>query len=272
MSVLGQIGDDSAARVTNAGALARGYCVVVPMYDEEDNAERCVRAIGAAISRTQPPGHLIVVNDGSRDRTAEILGRACRDVAKLTVVNHARNCGYGAGLTTGAATAAEMGFGYVLFMDSDLTTDPKYIPAFVELMRADVDVIKATRYAAGGGMAGVPAHRALISRVGNAVSRVLVRLPLTDLTNGFRAIKTDLLVSLQLREHSFPIIMEELYRLSAVATTYGEVPYVLTSRRPGEGASRFLYRPKVFVQYLKYALLSAFRAPFRRGAMIRRDQ
>jgi glycosyltransferase involved in cell wall biosynthesis len=242
------------------------------MYDEEVNAERCVRAIAAALALTQPPGHLFVVNDGSRDRTAEVLDRTGRDVPNLTIVNHPGNRGYGAALRTGAAAAAEKGFGYVLYMDSDLTTDPKYLPAFVELMRADVDVIKATRYAGGGGMAGVPAYRALISRVGNAISRPLVRLPLTDLTNGFRAIKTDLLVSLQLQERSFSIIMEELYRLSLIARTYGEVPYVLTSRGPAEGASRFMYRPKVFLQYLKYALLSALHAPFRRRTSIRRTR
>ena len=254
-----------------SGALTRGYCVLVPMYNEEANVEHCIRRIASVLAQTQPAGQFIVVDDGSRDSTAQILNRLLLEERNLAVVTHRKNEGYGTALVTGIRAAAERSFGYVLFMDADLTTDPKYIPDFVEQMRADVDVIKATRYSAGGGMRGVPLHRVLISRLGNRVSRFLFRLPITDLTNGFRAVKTALLVDIPFREGGFAIIMEELYHLSATAASYAEVPYVLTSRGAHQGASRFVYRPKVFLQYFKYALLSARRTAFGANPMRWRD-
>ena len=241
------------------------------MYNEQANVERCVHQIAAVLARTEPQGHFIVVDDGSRDSTGQILNRVLLDVPNLVVVSHPQNQGYGRALVTGIYEASRRGFGYVLFMDADLTTDPKYIPDFVERMGADADVIKATRYSLGGGMRGVPFHRVLISRLGNRVSRFLFRLPITDLTNGFRAVKTALLVDIPFREGGFAIIMEELYHLAATATSYAEVPYVLTSRGADQGPSRFVYRPRVFLQYFKYAVLSARRTAFRANPSGRRD-
>jgi len=231
------------------------------MFNEQANAERCVRRISEVLRTTSPTGKFIVVDDGSGDRTRAILRGLEEEFSALTVVEHPRNQGYGAALVTGIRTAAEIGIGYVLFMDSDLTTDPKYIPDFVEKMRGDYDVIKATRYSLGGGMSGVPARRVWTSRIGNLVARMLFRLPISDCTNGFRAVKVDLLARIPFQERAFAIIMEELYHLSATARTFSEVPYVLTSRGADQGVSRFVYRPKVFFQYLKYAVLSLVRPP-----------
>lgn len=231
------------------------------MYDEEANAERCVCAVSAAVAVTDPAGVVIVVDDGSRDGTREILRRLKDEHPALVVVEHEGNRGYGTALVTATSEAHRRGLGYVLFMDADLTTDPKYIADFVEKMRGDYDMIKATRYSLGGGMKGVPPHRAFISRAGNALAKLLFRLPVADCTNGFRAVKTDILVCLPLREKGFAVIMEELYYLTGVAKTYAEVPYLLTSRGEGQGVSRFVYRPKVFFQYLKYAVLSIVGPP-----------
>lgn len=231
------------------------------MYDEERNAERCVLGISEALRRLEPHGRLIVVDDGSKDGTRQLLRGLSARLPQLVVVEHAANAGYGAALVTGIREAARRGAGYVLFMDADLTTDPCYIPSFVDRMREDVDVIKATRYASGGGMRGVPAHRVLISRLGNLVARALFRLPLTDVTNGFRAVKVDLLAGIPFQERAFAVIMEELYWLSGSAKTFAEVPYILTSRGTDQGVSRFVYRPKVFLQYLKYAALAFLRSP-----------
>lgn len=224
------------------------------MFNEEAGAERCVQEIVRVLVGLPNQTALIVVNDGSSDRTADVLD-SLRGQPRLDVVTHPANRGYGAALTTGAARAAECGFEYVLFMDGDLTNDPADIPRFARLMGDELDVIKGSRYTAGGRMVGVPWRRAAVSRAGNVVARLLFRLPVRDCTNGFRAVRTALLSRMRLRERGFPVIMEELYWCRTLARSFGEVPVTLTN---AGRASSFRYTPAVLSAYLRYPLRAFF--------------
>ncbi len=233
--------------------------VVIPMFNEEAAAGNCVRQVCDVLRLLPNRCLLIVVNDGSRDQTAEVLRREESEAKHpLLVVTHERNSGYGAALRTGILSAAQAGLDYVLFMDSDLTNSPQDIPRFLPKMAEGIDVIKATRYSGGGAMAGVPKYRVLISTAGNIVARALFRLPLHDCTNGFRCCKTSLLVRMRLTENRFPIIMEELYWCKYLAKTFAEIPVLLTARTGDVKKTSFQYKPKVFYDYLKYPVRSFF--------------
>jgi dolichol-phosphate mannosyltransferase len=224
------------------------------MYNEERGAELCVRSVCEELRRLPNRCTLISVNDGSRDRTGEILASLASHEDRLTVVNHACNSGYGAALRTGVERAAEAGYNYVLFMDSDLTNHPQDIPRFVAKMEEGIDVIKATRYSHGGGFSGVPFYRVAISACGNWLASLLYGLPVQDCTNGFRAGKVNILMRMKLTEKTFPIIMEELYWSKFLARSFAEVPVLLTSRTGDLRTSSFTYKPKIFYDYLKYPI------------------
>ena len=230
--------------------------VVIPAHDEAAGIEACARAVCSALDQLPNRSALIVVDDGSRDGTGAILDTLSRELSGLVTLRHAENRGYGAGLRTGVVEARKQGFDYVLFMDSDLTNDPAYIAAFAHHMQQGVDVIKGSRYVRGGGMQGVPAWRSSLSRIGNLVARLLFGLPIRDCTNGFRAIRAELLAGVELRENGFAVIMEELYRLIPYASTYAEVPIVLTARGTNLRPSSFAFGPRAMARYLKYPLLS----------------
>ena len=224
------------------------------MFNEEQGAERCVREIVRVLAAMPHRTMLIAVNDGSRDGTAAALQRASAATPRLEVVTHPQNRGYGAALASGATCAAERGFDYALFMDSDLTNSPDDIPRLAAQMSDSVDVIKATRYSKGGSIQGVPFHRVAISAVGNRIAHVLFRLPIHDCTNGFRAVRSRLLKDMQLAERGFAVIMEELYWCRFMTDRYAEVPVVLTNRSGDQRPTSFVYRPSVFWRYLKYPL------------------
>jgi glycosyltransferase involved in cell wall biosynthesis len=234
----------------------RSFAVVIPMYNEEDSAERAVREVMAALERHGRRSALITVDDGSRDGTAAVLSRLVPMFDRLICVRHDVNRGYGAALQTGAREAAVRSFDYALYMDSDLTNNPDDISTFVGHMDEDVDVIKATRYSGGGQMRGVSVQRVVVSAVGNRVARFLFRLPLHDCTNGFRAVRVPILQQMDLTERRFPVIMEELYWCKFLARTYAEVPVVLTNRDAAVRPSSFTYSPSVFWRYLRYPLLA----------------
>jgi dolichol-phosphate mannosyltransferase len=208
---------------------------------------------------------MIVVDDGSRDATAARVNAMARSVTGLLLVEHQVNRGYGAALQTGTAEAAARGFEYVVFMDSDLTNDPKYLGDFALRMAEGYDVVKASRRSGGGGYDGVSWRRVVPASVGNLVARVLFGIPLHDCTNGYRAVKTGLLRSASYRETGFAIIMEELYRLRRPDVRYAEVPVRLTARPSHLRGSAFDYSVPALWRYLRYPLLSAWERLGRRA-------
>lgn len=230
------------------------FAVVVPMFNEEAGAAKCVNRICTELARLPERCGLIVVDDGSRDRTGEALANLLPSFPKLKVVTHATNGGYGRALRTGVQEAAREGYDYALFMDSDLTNAPADIPRFVAKMRRNVDVIKASRFTGSGKMHGVPLRRALVSRLGNWVARSLFAVGLRDCTNGFRAVRVPLLMQTTQRENGFPVILEELYQLKFLARTYAEVPVVLTARTEELRKTSFHYKPSTILKYLWYAV------------------
>ncbi len=237
---------------------APSFAVVIPAFNESVGIGACVRAVDRALGLLSNRTALIIVDDGSADGTSGVLAELEPVHTRLIVVRHSTNLGYGAGLRSGMAAAARQGFDYVLFMDSDLTNDPKYLADFAQQMAGGADVIKASRYVAGGGVNGVPGWRELLSVVGNAVARLLFRLPVRDCTNGFRAVRTELLTAIDLEENGFAVIMEELYRLRPLAQSYAEVPIVLTARTDDLRPSSFSFGPRAMLRYLKYPTLSFF--------------
>ncbi|MDP6087573.1 MAG: hypothetical protein QGF68_16225, partial [Nitrospinota bacterium] len=75
-------------------------------------------------------------------------------------------------------------------------------------------------------MEGVPFRRVAVSVIGNKIAGWLMGIPLTDFTNGFRAVKVDLLNKIPFTETGFSIIMEELFHLKRLAKTFGEIPNI----------------------------------------------
>jgi dolichol-phosphate mannosyltransferase len=226
--------------------------VVIPMLNEVDGAERCVGSVMEELKRLGPNWSLTIVDDGSRDGTSDVLDRLAAEVVGLNVLHHVHNRGYGAALRTGAQDASRRGAEWVLFMDSDLTNPPGDIPRFAGLMNGSVDYIKASRYASGGAVEGVPFRRRAISRAGNLVSGHMLGLPLSDITNGFRAIRTSPFLTMPLQERGFPLIAEEAYWVARMELRCAEIPTVLTNRDPSLGNSSFRYRPDVVYSYARY--------------------
>lgn len=228
------------------------FCVVVPMYNEEGNAEKCVSTILDSLKKVNSKAALIVVNDGSKDKTKEILKRASQKDKKIIIENHQENNGYGQANLTGACRAFKEGFEYVIFMDADLTQNVKYILDFLKEMKKGTDFIKATRYTKGGGVQGVCFRRFVVSLSGNFIAKVFLRLPLTDYTNGFRAVKTSILMKIQCEERGFAYLIEEVYKVSKITKSFGEVPYILTVREDNASQSKFKYSLGIYYKYLRW--------------------
>lgn len=232
------------------------FCILIPMYNEEEGAAACIDSVMTVLNKMKEKIILLVVNDGSRDRTEKILLDKKRQYGdKIEVVSYKKNRGYGGALQTGIREAQRVGITFTLFMDSDLTNDPKDIPRFIKMASEDIDCVKATRYSHGGKMIGVPLYRRVISMFGNACASACFRIGLIDCTNGFRMVRTSLLSKINFKEKKFAIILEELYELKKKHARFEHISVILTSRQ--KTASHFTYSFRTFFDYGKYAIKAA---------------
>ena len=152
--------------------------IVIPAFDEEAR----LPALLAEIARVAPGHRVIVVDDGSRDRTAAVA-RA----AGACVVRHPYNLGYGAAIQTGYKLALATGASYVVQMDADGQHLPSEIAAIAgPVARGECDVALGSRFLAPSGYA-MGAAKSLGRDLFRAVAR-RAGLDLTDPTSGFQAL------------------------------------------------------------------------------------
>lgn len=226
--------------------------VVVPVYNEAATIEHACREICAVAERYEGRAVVIAVDDGSADESAEILARLADELEPLVLEARPANGGYGAALGSGARRAHELGLEYVAFMDSDLTNPPQDLLKIGELAREGHPYIKGSRFLPGGGMAAVDPSRRAVTKTGNVVGRTLFGTGVRDVTNGFRAVRTELFLSWPLREPGFAVIMEELDWALRSGVQPVEFPTELGTRSGEQRPTAFSYDPATVLSYLRY--------------------
>jgi len=172
----------------------------MPVYNEEDTVAVVLDAV-----RRHYDGVMVVVDDGSTDRTAEILG-ARDDVRVLT---HAVNAGYGQSLIDGARAAQDAGASRLVTMDVDGQHEPGHIPQFLEALSDGVDIVSGSRYLpASGDLGSAPPDRADINRRITDVINATTRWGLTDAFCGFKAYRLASLAGITLTERGYAMPLE----------------------------------------------------------------
>lgn len=229
--------------------------VVLPAYNEEGNLTPLITELTRVADQQPFRLRVIVVDDGSTDRTADELAELQRHSEAVDVIRHPENRGLARAVKTGIAAACQQKCDAAVFMDSDLSHRPGDLPRLIAALSDGADLALGSRFVAGGGMEGVPLWRVLISRAGNGFGRRMLRLPVRDLTTGYRAVRRAVLESVMLGEDGFTIQLESVVKAYAAAFKVVEVPIVVGTRR--HGTSHMNYSAQLFRDY--WRLLKACR-------------
>jgi len=146
----------------------RAVAVVIPACNEADKIGATIRSVPAFVD------HVIVVDDGSRDATAEIArGESCAESVRVQVIVHERNRGVGAAITTGYARALELDAEAIAVMAGDGQMDPADLPRLLApVVDGQADYAKGNRFAWPGGWRAMPPVRLL----GGGALSLLTRL------------------------------------------------------------------------------------------------
>lgn len=221
--------------------------VALPAYNEEEALPLLLGRLAAVAERHFPDRlQVIVVDDGSKDRTAEVT-RAFAAQSRMPVhlVPHGVNRGLGQAIHTGFRAALERAGeeDVVVTMDSDDTHIPGLIPRMVQLIEEGNDVVIASRYQPGARMVGIPWNRQLLSKGLSLMFQVVYPIPgARDYSCGYRAYRPAVLRAAYERwgerfvsERGFACMVDILMKLHMVGSLVTEVPMVLRyDRKPGE--------------------------------------
>ncbi len=211
--------------------------VILPTYNERENLERIVGAILAQ----SPDLEVLVVDDNSPDGTGEIADRLAaepRVERRVHVLHRSGKQGLGTAYLQGFTWALERGYEYVFEMDADFSHDPSDLLRLRQAVRSDrADLAIGSRWVGDGGTRNWSPIRTSISRGGSFYARMVLGVPVRDLTSGFKCFSRRVLETLDLEgihSNGYAFQVEVNYRCHKLGFRIAEVPIVFVDRRGGK--------------------------------------
>ncbi|MDO8848958.1 MAG: glycosyltransferase [Coriobacteriia bacterium] len=226
--------------------------IVVPMFNEEDNAPVTLKAVADALTAEGWTYELHPVSDGSTDKTAAVLARLAASDPHIEPVAYPKNRGRGYALRQGFAAARGT---YTASLDADLSYSADHAVRMVKILieRPEVDVVLGSQWMPGGTTENVPFIRAFLSRGGNVILRWAYGGQIYTSTSVCRAYRTPVLKSLDLVAEDKEIHLEILSKAIALGYTVVEMPATLAARTKGKSK----FRPKrTILSHLFFSVLA----------------
>jgi dolichol-phosphate mannosyltransferase len=179
------------------GGQARRYgplgtvLVIIPTYNEADNIE----SVSGRVRKAVPDAHILIADDNSPDGTGKIADELAAHDGHIHVLHRPGKQGLGAAYLAGFRWGIDNGYGVLVEMDADGSHQPEELPRLLTALKGS-DLVLGSRWVPGGRVVNWPQSRRLLSRGGSMYSRVMLGLPLRDITGGFRAFRSETLKGL----------------------------------------------------------------------------
>jgi dolichol-phosphate mannosyltransferase len=208
--------------------------VCLPTYDERENVEAMVRALGEVLDTSRD--RVLVVDDNSPDGTGEIADRLAQELPWVEVLHRPGKEGLGPAYIAGFRAALQQGAELVLEVDCDFSHDPRDVPRLIAACEGGADLALGSRYVRGGGTVNWGLVRRAVSAGGSLYARTLLGVGVRDLTGGFKCFRRPVLEAIDLdaiaaRGYAFQI--ETTYRTLRSGFAVVEVPITFADRAVG---------------------------------------
>ncbi len=224
--------------------------IVIPTYNEAVNIGKLIDSVIREMEKAgfKDEFEILVVDDDSPDGTCLVVRKKALEDKRVRCLLRRKSKGLATAILRGIHWARGR---YVVVMDADFQHPPEVVPRLVrKALDTGADIVVATRYSSGGGVAGWSKLRLLMSKTAIFIAKVLVpgARSTSDPMSGFFLVRKDIVENAALNPRGYKILMEILER-----TNYSrveEVPYVFRNRAGGKSK----LGPKTIVDFLLHAL------------------
>ena len=207
--------------------------VIIPTYNEKENIEKMIRKVFSL----PEDFHLLIVDDGSPDGTAEIIKSLQKEFSeKLFLEQRKGKLGLGTAYIHGFKWCIERKYDYIFEMDCDFSHNPDDLSRLLKACEAGADVSIGSRYCKGGSVHNWPLGRILMSYFASVYVRLILWVPFKDTTAGFKCYKRKVLETLNLdaiRFTGYAFQIEMKYSAYKKGFKIVEVPIQFTDRVEG---------------------------------------
>lgn len=210
-----------------------GTLIATPTYNERDNLEELLERVFDAL----PDANALIVDDASPDGTGELADQLAERDERVHVLHRHAKLGLGSAYLDAFRWGLERGYERFFEIDTDLSHDPAYLPALMQALDRDADVVLGSRNIPGGGVEGWGPGRHLLSKGGSLYSRLILGLDIADLTTGYKGFRREVLEAIDLdavRSEGYSFQIELTYRAALRGFRIAEVPIVFIDRRVGQ--------------------------------------
>ncbi len=210
-----------------------GAVICIPTFNERENLPLIVPAVLEAV----PLAHVLVVDDNSPDGTGALADEMAAADSRIHVMHREGKKGLGKAYLAAFEWALERDYEFIFEFDADFSHKPEYLPTFLALLDSSADVVVGSRRVRGGGVENWGAARRFISWGGSMYSRVVLQVPVRDLTGGFNGFRRDALQRIGLEQVSstgYCFQVELKYRACKQGLRVVESPIIFPDRTRGE--------------------------------------
>lgn len=239
--------------------------VVIPALDEEACLAATIEALAAYLQHREIPHEILVVDDGSHDRTWKIL---CELQARMPALNALRNpAPHGFGRAIVCGLDAMKGDAVVIMM-ADASDDPRDVARYWEVLQQGYDCVFGSRFIKGGVVVDYPPLKFFLNRTANFFLRLLFHIRLNDTTNAFKAYRREVIDGCRpiLAPH-FNITVELPLKAIVRGYSWTMIPVTWRNRRAGESKLKIQEMGSRYLFICLYVWLEKYfsRGDYRRG-------
>lgn len=235
--------------------------IVIPTKNEKENIALMIKSV----LKNMPQATVLIVDDNSKDKTADEVRKFAKDKRVKLIVRKNRR-GRGSAVLEGFKWGyIKNNYNYFFEMDADFSHDPKDLPKFLEKLKSGCDVVIGSRYLPESKIINWGLERKIFSKYANIYAKFILKVPINDFTNGYRAYTKEVVEDFLFRKmltNGYIVLSEFVYIAHLKRKKIDQIPIIFVNRTRGQS--------NLTIREIVYAIYGVLKLRYKRHELIKK--